>query len=218
MKIPQILAQDKEKVLILKPAGMPTQPDLTGDQSAFTWAQEQLNQKLYLIHRLDRPVGGILVMAKTRQAAAYLSKKFRQRSPTLQKKYVAITHPPIYPPTAREITHYIRKDARRHKALISYKPAPGWEKAILSYETLACQEKFSLLCIEIHTGRFHQIRAQLAYMGYPIVGDVKYGSTFPMWEGGIALFAYQLMGYRAFPPPEGYWTIFATEINLLKNK
>lgn len=196
---------------------MPTQPDLTGDLSVFTWAQEKLQQKLYLIHRLDRPVGGILVMAKTPRAAAYLSKKFRQRSPTLQKKYIAITNPPIYPP-ATQITHYIRKDARRHKALVSYKPAPKWEKAILSYETLACQENFSLVHIVPHTGRFHQIRAQLAYMGYPIVGDVKYGSTFPMWEGEIALFAYSLMGYRVLPSPESYWATFASELSLLADR
>ena len=204
MNEPIILAETADEVVIVKPAGMPAQRDETGDLDALTWARQITRHALYLVHRLDRPVGGVMVFAKTPQKAAEWSRRFQKGQ--VLKRYVAITEPTLYPAFG-ELRHYLRKDPRRHRAHLLYKPAPDAQVAILRYQVLAEKENQSLVRIELATGRFHQIRAQLSELGSPIVGDIKYGYPPPAPDPhAIALWAYQLENWIHLPPAQHpYW-------------
>ncbi|MCS7162418.1 MAG: RNA pseudouridine synthase [Bacteroidia bacterium] len=205
---PKILAQTPQDLVLLKPAGMPAQADATGDLDLLRWAQAKTGEKLYLVHRLDRPVGGVMLLARQAARAAYWSRRFRQHK--VRKAYLAITQPPIYPPFG-QLTHYLRKDPQRHRAIISLQPFPQAQLARLQYQTLAEREGHALLLIEPQTGRFHQIRAQLAALGSPIIGDVKYGYLPPAPDPhSIALWAWRLEDWVAPPPLSPFpWQLFA---------
>jgi len=193
---------------------MPTQADETGDLDLLTWAKREFGYPLHLVHRIDRPVGGIVLFAKGKSSAARWSARFRHGQ--IHKVYLAITEPPVYPPFG-ELRHFLLKDARKHRARIFYKPTPGADLAILRYHTLSTRSERSLVLVEPQTGRFHQIRAQLAELKSPIVGDVKYGYPPPAPDPrSIALWAWRLEGWQADPPiDEPPWRDFAKEIQRL---
>ncbi len=201
---PFIVAQTEQEVIVCKPAGMPAQRDASGDLDVLTWARRMLGLPLHLVHRLDRPVGGLLLLAKTSQGAAYWSRRFREGR--IQKVYLAVTATPLYPAFG-ELRHYLARDTRRHRAQVFYTPKAGTTLAVLRYQVLAERGGQSLARITLGTGRFHQIRAQLAEVGSPIIGDVKYGYTPPAPDPrAIALWAVQLETWRVLPPLEHpYW-------------
>lgn len=183
---------------------MPAQGDETGDLDALTWAAREVGRPLHLVHRLDRPVGGLMVFAKTPQKAAEWTRRFQKGA--VRKRYVAVTEPTLYPAFG-ELRHYLQKDSKRHRAKLRYKPTPGARVAVLRYQVLAEKNNRSLAQIELETGRFHQIRAQLSEVGSPIVGDVKYGYPPPAPDPqAIALWAYQLDQWHYLPPTtHPYW-------------
>lgn len=183
---------------------MPAQSDESGDLDVLTWARQALGQPLHLVHRLDRPVGGLMVLAKTPQRAAYWGRRFREGR--VEKVYLAVTATPLYPAFG-ELRHYLGRDGRRHRAQVFYKARAGALLAILHYQVLAEAGGQSLVRITLETGRFHQIRAQLAEVGSPIVGDVKYGYPPPAPDPhAIALWAVQLETWRLLPPLDHpYW-------------
>lgn len=196
MKVP-ILYEDNHLLLVEKPVNIPVQSDKSRDQDLLNYLKEDLkvryqkpgNVYLGLVHRLDRPVGGAMVFAKTSKAASRLSDQVRRNAMTRQ--YYAVVHGRPRQPQG-QLTDYLFKDTQKN--IVSIVPASHKEgkKAVLNYEVLATQDNLSLLAVQLHTGRPHQIRVQLAGMGTPIWGDQKYGPTHNKIGQQIALWARNL--------------------------
>lgn len=190
-----IIYEDNHLLVVEKPPNMLSQEDQTGDLDILTILKQDLkirykkpgNVYLALIHRLDRPVGGVMVFAKTSKAAGRLNTQFRERS--LGKTYLTAVHG-ILPDISGNLVHYLSKNRRTNMVTCSERPIKGGKEGRLSYQVLAVQDNISLLEIQLHTGRSHQIRTQLATIGHPIVGDHRYGRR----EKGvsIALWAHKL--------------------------
>jgi 23S rRNA pseudouridine1911/1915/1917 synthase len=150
------------------------------------------------VHRLDTPVSGCLLLARTDQALAFLSQSFRKGR--IQKRYLAVTE--LSPPGREisetgELVHFIMHDARRNKSAALTEEKPGSKKAVLRYRLLDRGKHYLFMEIHLLTGRPHQIRAQLAALGVPVKGDLKYGARRSEKTGGIRLHAASL----AFPNP-----------------
>ena len=176
----EILYKSKNAIVIYKEQGMPSQSDPSGDPDAMTLTSEKLrslgeNPNLWLIHRLDRVVGGLLVFARNKKTAALLSEQVKDR--LLTKEYYAVVDGKA---ADAVLENFLYKDARVGKAFVTDKERNGAKLARLSYRTLAEADtekgKKTLLYVTLDTGRFHQIRAQLSHSGTPISGDGKYGS------------------------------------------
>lgn len=214
---PLLLAETPAEIILVKPPGMPAQRDETGDMDLLTWAERTYQRPFHLVHRIDRPVGGIMLLAKDRRSAARWSARFREGQ--VRKAYLAITAPPVYPPFG-ELRHYIQKDARRHRARIFHRPVEGADLAILRYQTIAVTENLSLVLVEPQTGRFHQIRVQLAGLRSPIIGDVKYGYPPPAPDPrSIALWAWRLEGWQSLPPLDVFpWKLFSNALQRLAQR
>ena len=191
----EILHKTKNVVVIYKPSSIPSQKDLSNDKDAMTMASELLadmgeNSELWLVHRLDRVVGGLLIFARNKKYASILSEAVKERIVT--KEYYAIVDGEA---PGGELCDLIYKDSRTSKAFIVDRARAGVKEARLSYRTLAVKNTDkgakSLLYIALDTGRFHQIRAQLSHRRLPISGDGKYGSKDNKVKG-IALMAAHL--------------------------
>lgn len=192
-----ILLEDNHLIIVQKPAGIPTQGDESGDISMFELVQQYIKVKyekpgdvyLGMVHRLDRPVSGLVMFAKTSKAASRLSEMFRDRR--IEKTYLAVLddQPPKLEDTLKD---YIWKDKDANRAYCSKKESKGSKLAVLDYKQLQESGHNYLLEVKPHTGRPHQIRAQLANIGCPIVGDNKYGSKVPLKDRSICLVARRL--------------------------
>lgn len=193
----EILFEDNHLLVVNKPFGMPSQGDATGDESVVDWAKQDIkvryqkpgNVYVALIHRLDRPAGGVLVLGKTSKAAARLSKQFQQKE--VKKIYWAITEKAPEPPTG-SLHHHLRKLPDKNIMRAYQKPVHHSQPADLDYRLLKTQGKRALVSVRLHTGRRHQIRVQLASIGCTIQGDVKYGKTNFTYNKSIALLAREL--------------------------
>ena len=176
-----IIYEDEHLLLVDKPAGLLSQEDHTGDMDVLTLCKQYLsrsqnnNPYLGLIHRLDRPVGGLMLLAKSRNAAANLSKQIRNR--TVQKTYWAITMGA--PPRNGVLTHDLQKDRDTNVVEVVTSNQQKGKRAELSFAKLEGSDDLHLLSVHLQTGRPHQIRVQLAHEGYPIWGDYKYGQNQP---------------------------------------
>lgn len=177
----QVLYEDNHIIAVYKPAGMLVQGDHSGDPTVMDEVKYYLKQKynkpgnvfLGMVHRLDRPVSGIVLFAKTSKGASRLSEQFR--SHTIQKIYHAVVIGEPKEPKAT-LVHYLKKDTDKNFVRVYATPVPDALRAELDYEVLESQNGHSLVKIQLKTGRSHQIRSQLSYIGCPIVGDVKYGA------------------------------------------
>ncbi|MEL6836818.1 MAG: RluA family pseudouridine synthase [Bacteroidota bacterium] len=184
-----VLYNNHHLVAFNKPAGVPVQPDQTGDPSLLQLGSTYCKTQLQLIHRIDRPVSGLVLFAKRKDAMQALHEQFRNR--TVRKSYLAVT---AQAPTeeAGELVHYLRKRKGKYQAEVLDEPAEGTTEARLSYTCVAKSERYFLIKIDLQTGRYHQIRAQLAHIGCPIRGDAKYGFRRRNPDRSIDLHAWQL--------------------------
>lgn len=193
-----VLHEDNHILAVCKPAGLPTMGVSSDRPSLLSLAKQYLKDKynkpgnvyLGIVSRLDAPVTGVVLMARTSKAARRLSEQFRQRD--VDKRYWALVQRPPRPP-AGTWTDWVRKDERHRKVLISHPEASGAQEAILSYRTLGIKHSVARLEIALKTGRKHQIRVQLSAHRCPVLGDRKYGSQV-RFPHGIALHA-QALGF-----------------------
>jgi len=185
---PAVLFEDEHLLVVSKPAGMPVQADPTADEDLLTaLRRERKEPSLELAHRIDRPVSGVVLLARTAEANKGLQALFRERR--IEKRYWAIVEGRVEEANS-ELRHRLMHDARRHKALVS-KNAEG-EEACTRVRLLAQGDRYALVECRPEGGAFHQIRAQLAAWGHCIMGDVKYGARRAMKDRSIGLHARSL--------------------------
>ena len=161
----EILYSDKQIIVCVKPVGLDSEHEVPAA------LKEQLGGEIFPIHRLDKNVGGVMVYARTRQAAAALSKAVQEG--TMVKEYVAQVHG--IPPENGDWTDLLFKDSSKNKVFVVKKERRGVKKARLEFKRLT-EGETSLVRIRLHTGRSHQIRVQFSSRGFPLVGDHKYGA------------------------------------------
>lgn len=192
-----VLYEDNHVIAVVKPVGMPVQGDETGDRSLLDEVREwrRTNEGkpgdafVGLVHRLDRPVGGVVVFGKTSKGASRLSEQFRTH--TVTKRYLAVVEGS---PTSKkgEVRQWLRKDERTNTVEAFDAEVPESRFAELSYAVLEERDGLALVEVVPKTGRSHQIRVAMASLGCPIMGDRKYGARTDMAGGAIALFARSL--------------------------
>jgi 23S rRNA pseudouridine1911/1915/1917 synthase len=211
-----VLANNHQYVIVNKPPGWPVQPDLTGDVSLLEAVQRFCRSPLHLVHRIDRPVSGLVVMAKKASSLAHLNEQFRER--TIEKIYLAVVAQAPSAPEA-ELKHYLRKHPRQNRAEVLEEAADDAREAVMNYRLVGSSDRYHLLAIRLHTGRSHQIRAQLGFIGSPVRGDDKYGFKRGNPDRSIDLHAWKLsfdhpvtgerQNYQAPPPDTPVWRAFA---------
>ena len=193
----QIVFEDNHLLVINKKAGQLVQGDKTGDLSLLDLIknfikirdQKPGNVFLGLVHRIDRPTSGLVIYAKTSKALSRLTQMVKNRE--IKKTYWAVV-PKSEIPKKQRLVNYLQKNEKNNKATVFPKATEGAKEAILNYEIIKILDNFQLLEVDLETGRHHQIRAQLAKIGVPIKGDLKYGSARSNPDGGIHLHARQL--------------------------
>ena len=223
MEIP-ILYEDNHLLLVEKPVNVPVQEDNSRDKDLLTMLKEDIkirynkpgNVYLGLVHRLDRPVGGLMVFAKTSKAASRLSDILRKRE--LDRKYLAVVRG--VPSKKKSILeHYLYKDTKNNKVYVVSPNHKDAKKAVLEYETIGSKEGLSILSVRLHTGRSHQIRVQLSESGFPLYGDQKYGQQVNSPGQQIALWAQSLefphpttketVNHQSLPPNKYPWNLWS---------
>ncbi|MFZ0282989.1 MAG: RluA family pseudouridine synthase [Bacteroidales bacterium] len=193
----EILYEDNHLIAVFKKSSDLAQSDRTGDLALDSEIKSYLAKKynkpgdvfLGVVHRLDRPVSGVTLFARTSKALARLNEIFRTRE--VKKIYLAIVRE--RPPSDEAVlTHFLKKNETQNKTYVYDTEVKGSKPASLTYKLAGRSERFFLLEIELHSGRHHQIRAQLAKIGCPIKGDLKYGFPRSNEDGSISLFARRL--------------------------
>lgn len=199
----EILYEDKDIFVVLKPAGMPSQEERSTAMDMVSYLKnlstmaQGYSKPPYVapVHRLDRPVGGVMVYARTPQAAKYLSQQFQTRQ--VKKTYQALLAG-VLPDKEGRLCHYLQKDGRANCSKVVEAKSSGAKEAILRYNVLEQRrmengQDITRVQICLETGRHHQIRVQMAAVGAPVLGDTKYGNvTLELDLGGLALFSYGL--------------------------
>ena len=194
---PKIIFEDNHLLVVEKPVNIPVQGDNTNDLDMLNILKQDLKVRynkpgevyLGLVHRLDRPVGGIMVFAKTSKSAARLSDQIRTR--IFKKTYLAIVRgrPQNKKCTLRD---YLLKDSTNNMVSVVREGTKDAKEAILDYEVIESKGELSLLKVQLHTGRPHQIRVQLSNAGFPLYGDQRYGADVNKPGQQIALWAHSV--------------------------
>ena len=190
----QVIYEDNHIIVVSKHSGEIVQGDKSGDRPLTEDVKAYLKEKyakpglvfLGVVHRLDRPVSGLVVFARTSKALSRLNEMFRNGS--IHKTYWALVQTP--PPAEEgELLHWLTRNERQNKSYAYRNEVPGSKKAVLRYRVIGQTDRYTLLEIQLLTGRHHQIRCQLAAMGCPIRGDLKYGAPRSNPDGSISLLA-----------------------------
>lgn len=190
----EIVYEDNHIIVVNKTASEIVQADKTGDEPLSESIKHYLKEKyakpgnvfLGVVHRLDRPVSGLVVFAKTSKALTRLNEMFRNGE--VKKTYWAIVRERPEEEEG-ELVHYLLRNEKQNKSFAYNKEVKNAKKAVLHYRLLGCSQNYSLLEVELKTGRHHQIRCQLAKIGCPIKGDLKYGFPRSNSDGSISLHA-----------------------------
>lgn len=193
----QVLYEDNHIIIVYKQSGEIVQGDKTGDKPLSETIKEWIKQKyakpgnvfLGVVHRLDRPVSGIVVFAKTSKALSRLNNMFRNGE--VRKTYWAMVQTAPNMPEAT-LTNWLVRNEKQNKSYVYNNEMPNAKQAILKYKTIGQTEHYTLLEVNLLTGRHHQIRCQLAAMGCPIKGDLKYGARRSNPDGSISLLSHKV--------------------------
>ena len=219
----QVLYEDNHLIIVSKSAGEIVHGDKTGDIPLSEMVKSYIKEKyakpgevfLGVVHRLDRPVSGVVVFARTSKALARMNELFRTGG--VRKTYWALVQ---NAPRAQEatLTHYLVRNEQKNKSFAYDYERTGAKKAVLDYQVIGHSDRYHLLEVHLHTGRHHQIRCQLAAIGCPIRGDLKYGAPRSNPDGSISLHArsicfehpvsHQEIVVEAPCPTEGPWVAF----------
>ena len=193
----EIVYEDNHIIVVNKKAGEIVQGDKTGDTPLSEMVKQYLKEKYAkpgnvfcgVVHRIDRPVSGLVIFAKTSKALERLNRMLREGK--IHKTYWALVEgkPEKESDTLR---NFLKSDSRINKTFITSADDPEGKESVLNYRTVAQGERYTLLDVELLTGRKHQIRAQLSGMGHPIKGDLKYGARRSNKDGGISLQARRI--------------------------
>lgn len=184
-----ILYKDHQLIALNKPPGIAAQPDKTGDPTFLEQAEAYCKQPLHVVHRLDRPASGLILYAKTKTAMTALTEQLRSR--TVEKTYLVVVQQ-APPEPEGTLVHFLRKNEAKNISVAETKESPGTERAELHYRLAGSSDRYHLLEIQLISGRHHQIRVQLAAIGCPIKGDVKYGFRRSNRDRSIHLHAWRL--------------------------
>ncbi|HEX5003461.1 MAG TPA: RNA pseudouridine synthase [Bacteroidia bacterium] len=221
----EILYEDNHLIAVNKSPGEIVQGDKTGDEplceKVKSWIKEKYSKPgavfLGVIHRLDRPVSGIVIFAKTSKGLARMNEQFRNRE--VSKTYWAVVSPPPEK-TESVLIHYLIKNESTNKSKAHIKEVNGSSKSELHYKVMGTSDRYTLLEVNPVTGRHHQIRAQLAAIGCSIKGDLKYGSPRSNRDASIHLHARKLtfnhpvsgepVVITATPPSDPVWNYFSS--------
>ncbi|MGL4994208.1 MAG: RluA family pseudouridine synthase [Bacteroidales bacterium] len=188
----KVIYEDNHIIIVSKSCSEIVQGDKSGDKPLSEIVKDWIKEKYDkpgnvfcgVTHRLDRPVSGLVIFAKTSKALSRLNEMFREHS--IRKRYWAIVYNAPSKPEG-ELRHFMIKNEKQNKSYAYDTPKPGTKEAILNYKLIASSEKYHLLEIDLKTGRHHQIRCQLAKMGCVIKGDLKYGAPRSNPDAGISL-------------------------------
>lgn len=218
-----VLYEDNHLLIVEKPVNIAVQEDASKDMDLLNMLKSYIKEKynkpgdvyLGLVHRLDRPVGGVMVFARTSKAASRLSNELRKQQ--IYRKYKAIIRGTL-PNKQGELVDYLYKDRKKNLVTVVSSKNKGGKKAILEYKVLSKKDNLSMLEVELKTGRSHQIRVQLANQGTPLYGDQKYGEHVNKHGQQIALWASSLsvkhptkdemITVESEPPKEYPWAEF----------
>ena len=193
----EVLFEDNHIIIVNKKAGDITQGDKTGDKPLSDVVKEYIKDKynkpgnvfIGTVHRLDRPTSGVLIFARTSKALERLNKMLREK--TIDKTYWALVKDTPKKPID-SLINFLKKDSKKNKSFVYKKEVEGSKKAILHYKVIKKLDNYSLLEIDLETGRHHQIRTQLSHIGSPIKGDLKYGFKRSNKDGSISLHARKI--------------------------
>jgi 23S rRNA pseudouridine1911/1915/1917 synthase len=224
----EVLYEDNHLIVVNKPAGLLVQGDRTGDQTLADLVKDYIKVQynkpgdvfLGVVHRIDRPVSGVVLFARTSKALKRLNKAFSERH--VKKTYWAVVtkRPPV---ENDRLCHWLRKNQEKNKSKAFDNEAKHTKYCELTYKTLAASDRYMLLEVNPKTGRHHQIRVQLSKIGCAIKGDLKYGAPRSNNDGGIHLHARKLqlehpvqkkpMTFVARVPKEPLWREFETMVS-----
>lgn len=224
----KIVYEDNHILVVVKPSGIPSQGDKTGDEDMLTILKEYLKEKynkpgnvyLGLVHRLDRMTEGLMVFAKTSKAAARLSENIREGD--FKKKYIALVEGKIEKGKKEILENYLVKNEKTNISRVVETNDKEFKNAKLAKLEYTCMGNYeymdkiySYLDVKLHTGRHHQIRVQMSNIGYPLLGDVKYSKNNRRVLNKLGLYAYYLsfihptkdeyMEFEVFPEQKGIW-------------
>jgi 23S rRNA pseudouridine1911/1915/1917 synthase len=193
----EILHSDNHLLVVVKPACVPAVPDETGDESlwdvAKAWVQREFQKPgdvfLGIVHRLDRPVSGVMVFARTTKSASRLSEQFRTH--VARKSYWGVGEGDA-PAASGALSQWLVKDERTNRVRVEARPSRLAKQAITRWKVLEKKGGRTLYALEPETGRPHQLRVACASLGTPLLGDLKYGASAPLADKSIALHAHRL--------------------------
>ena len=229
MENPIIIYEDNHIIVVLKEQNIPSCSDETKDEDMLTRIKEYIKERdnkpgnvyIGLVHRLDRPTGGVMVYAKTSKAASRLSEQMRNGD--FEKEYHAVVVGSLKT-KKQTLKHYLKKNAITNTVYVCGQTVEGAKYAELVYEVLEEVNGLSFVNVKLHTGRSHQIRVQLSHIGAPIYGDMRYGGPNAV-KGNLALFATSLafshpvtkerLVFKVEPPKDKTpWKFFDTSVTV----